>query len=106
MITPISIALQAYTEKPEVWELRVDWTSLLSYRLMPSHATVMCYTNHHRDAVDPWASCPRRLLQNTVKSFEAEHFTSIIVGFEVEFSYWTLSPPANVVEPAWAAIPC
>lgn len=68
MITPIFIASQSCPEQPEAWELRVNWASLLVCGFLQTHATVMCYT-YQRDAVDPWANCPRRLLQNVVENF-------------------------------------
>jgi glutamine synthetase len=100
MITPISIAPQSCPEKPEAWELRVDWTSLLVCGFLQTHAAVMCST-YQRDAVDPWANCPRRLLQYVVESFQEEHSTFTLVGFEVEFTLLdaTLNPPANALDP-------
>lgn len=100
MITPISIAPQSCSEKPEAWELRVNWASLLVCGFLQTHAAVMCYT-YQRDAVDPWANCPRRLLQNVVENFQQEHSTSILVGFEVEFTLLdaSLNPPTNTLDP-------
>ncbi|KAJ9133101.1 Glutamine synthetase, beta-Grasp [Coniochaeta hoffmannii] len=84
VITPISTAPGCDASPPQVWELHPEWDTLRLCGFAPAHASVICSFTR-TGAENPFAMCPRTLLQRTVKEFEDQYSASLLVGFEVEF---------------------
>jgi glutamine synthetase len=83
MIIPISTASAAFTEGPQVRELHSDWPSLTPCGFAPKYASVMCFIEHRaKRSASPNAP---DALTHIVESFEKQHTTSLLIGFEIEF---------------------
>lgn len=86
MVIPISTSPSCDASPPQVWELHPDWESLRVCHFAPSHASAMCFlTRAEPIPEEPFAMCPRNLLQRTVERFTNEHGASLLIGFEIEF---------------------
>lgn len=96
MITPISASLIHVPKGPQRWELHPDWASLRICGHHPGHATVMCFVNLVDDQ-DTFARCPRHALRRCLKDFESKYNTSVLLGFEIEFTL--LDPSSALAKP-------
>ncbi|KAI0597290.1 protein fluG [Biscogniauxia sp. FL1348] len=75
---------QYYGEDPQEWRLCPDWTTLKPCGFAAGHASVMCFVAQ-AEAPDPFARCPRHLLNNVLRQFQTEHQSNFLLGFEIEF---------------------
>ncbi|PVH99959.1 protein fluG [Periconia macrospinosa] len=94
MVIPVSTDPKYFADGPEVWELHPDWASLIPF--------VSGEGDGEHARVNITRCCPRQLFKSVLQSFQEANSTTILLGFEIEFSLLsaTLSSPAvNPLDP-------
>ncbi|OAQ69251.1 glutamine synthetase, catalytic domain-containing protein [Pochonia chlamydosporia 170] len=86
LIIPISTAPACFPDGIEEWLLIPDWKSLRVCGFKNNYASVMCGTSR-AGFVASSARCPRSRLCDVLSEFGSTHSYSIMLGFEIEFSF-------------------